>query len=351
MKSSIQHILALVPNWIGDVAMCTPALRALARCYPEAELTVAGRAPACALLAGLPWIQRFEAIPARPGMLEAIRHGRRLKPHARDLCVIFPHSFRSAVLAWFSGARQRVGYDRDGRRALLTAPVPPYRENGQIAPIYMAREYLDLVAALGCADDGKGLELAVDPAVQEAMRARLAGHGPIVGFSPGGAFGPSKRWPAERFARVADLLTAKAGARCVLLTGPGEERICDDLLSHARTRFLPWYDGAPSLELLKAAIAQLTLLVCNDSGPRHIAVAFKVPAVCIMGSTSPRYSEGAYERGTVVRVDVDCGPCQKPECETDHRCMLRIEPEMVARAALIFLNESRRPANLEPPVS
>jgi len=330
-------ILVMLPNWIGDVAMCTPALRALRHRFRDAEITVTGRAAPCELLSGLNAINGSVVIPRRPGWLEMRELGHKLKPLARDVVVLFPHSFRSAVLAAFTGSRRRLGYNRDGRSFLLTDAIAPYRLNGHIEPQYMAKEYMTLVSALGCEDDGKGLELAVDPAVRNMVRERLAGSGPLVGIAPGAAFGPSKLWPAERYAQVADALTEQAGARCVLLTGPGEEATRDKVRAAAKHAMLSADDGAPSLETLKAAVSQLDLMLCNDSGTRHVAVAFQVPTVCMMGPTSPKYSEGPYERGKVLRVDVDCGPCQKGVCVTDHRCMTRIGVEWVTETALGFL--------------
>ncbi|HPX42363.1 MAG TPA: glycosyltransferase family 9 protein, partial [Candidatus Hydrogenedentes bacterium] len=100
-------------------------------------------------------------------------------------------------------------------------------------------------------------------------------------------------------------------------------------------------DGRPTINTLKATLALADLLIGNDSGPRHVAIAFKKPVICIMGPTSPRYSTGPYETGEVLRVDVDCGPCQKPECETDFRCMTRIVPGAVVAAALRHLPAAR----------
>jgi len=334
----VKTILALVPNWIGDVAMCTPALRALHRRYPDAALIVAGRASACALVNGLPWIAGTVQLGGRDGLHGLLRAGFGLRKRKPYIAVAFPHSFRSAALAWLSGARQRIGYARGGRSAFLTERVPPHQENGQPTPVYMATEYLDLVLPLGCEDDGAGLELAADPAVVAAYREGFDGEGPLVGFAPGAAFGPSKLWPAERYAAVADALHERCGARCVLLTGPGEEKTRDAVLAKAKHPLLRPPEP-PTIEGLKAAISLLDLLVCNDSGSRHVAVAFKVPAVCIMGPTAPVYSEGPYERGEVIRVDVDCGPCQKPICTTDHRCMTRIDSERVTVAALAWLVE------------
>lgn len=338
MQTYPQKILALAPNWIGDAAMCTAALRALHRRFPEAELTAAGRPAVLDLLRSLPWLTRLEPIPGRDGSaLEHLRAGLRLRPYARDLAVIFPHSFRAAALARLTGARRRIGHDRNGRGFMLTDRVAPYREDGRITPMYMGREYLELLAPLGCADDGEGLELAADADACAQVARVFTGNGPRVGIAPGAAFGPSKLWPAERYAHVADRLADEAGAQCLLLTGPGEEPVRDAVLAVAKTPLLRYDQERSSIALLKAAISQLHLLIGNDSGTRHIAVAFKVPAVCIMGPTSPNYSCGPYEKGHVLRVDVDCGPCQKPVCTTDHRCMTRITADHVIETALRLL--------------
>jgi heptosyltransferase-2 len=334
----VKTILALIPNWIGDVAMCTPALRAVHRRFPDASLIVAGRPAACALLDGLPWIAETAAIGGRDGLPGLLQAGVQLRRRKPSIAIAFPHSFRSAALAWLSGARQRIGYARGGRSAFLTERVPPHQENGQATPVYMATEYMDLVLPLGCEDDGAGLELAADPAQVDSYRKHFAGASPLVGLAPGAAFGPSKLWPADRYAAVADALHERCGARCVLLTGPGEEDTRDAVLANARHPLLRPPES-PTIAGLKAAVSLLDLMICNDSGSRHVAVAFKVPTICIMGPTAPVYSEGPYERGEVIRVDVDCGPCQKPVCTTDHRCMTRVEPDRVTAAALAWLAE------------
>jgi heptosyltransferase-2 len=328
----MEKILVIAPNWIGDAAMCTPALRALHRRFPRAEITVAARAAVADLLRGLPYISRIEVMPPKSDWRGMIGAAWRLHPYAHDLAVLFPHSFRAALLARLASSRRRIGYDRDRRGVLLTERVPPYREQGKITPIYMAREYLDLVAPLGCVDDGEGLELHAAPEPVAFADGLFTGDGPRVGIAPGAAFGPSKLWPAERYAAVADSLEEDLGAQCLLLTGPGEESVRDAVMATAKRPLLRYDDKRTGIEMLKAAISRLDLLICNDSGTRHIAVAFKVPTVCIMGPTSPAYSNGPYERGKVLRIDVDCGPCQKPVCVTDHRCMTGISVNCVLDA-------------------
>jgi len=342
MPEEPQHIVALIPNWLGDVVMCTPALRALHRKFPSATLTVVGRRSACDMLRGLEWIHRFEIIGARPGMLDMLRGGRRLRYAGRDLAVVFPHSFRAALMSRVIGSRRRVGYARNGRNRLLTHLVEPYREGGVITPIYMAREYLDLLAPLGCDDDGEGLELAASPRAVAGVKEHLVGKGPFVGIAPGAAFGPSKRWDPERYAEVADRLHDTTGAQGILITGPGEEDTRDAVLTAAKHRLAVCDEGFPTIDTLKATVSQLDLLIGNDSGPRHVAVAFHVPTICIMGPTKPASSVGPYELGRVLRVAVDCGPCQKPVCATDHRCMTRISTDTVVETAQHYLRKAPR---------
>lgn len=277
--------------------------------------------------------------PPRLSLPTLIRTGSALRPKARDLSIVFPHSFRAALLAYLTRSERRVGYARNGRTFLLTDAVEPHRENGKISPIYMGDEYLNLLEPIGCTNDAKGLELRADDDLVHALQKRLPKGRPLIGLAPGAAFGPSKQWPAERYAAVADALTDSIGAQCVLLTGPGEEKTRLAVEKAARNPLLRYDDGNPTVALLKATVSHLDLLICNDSGPRHIAVAFNVPTIVLMGPTSPRYSNGPYEKGEVLRVEVDCGPCQKPICSTDHRCMTRITPQEVVKKALTHLED------------
>lgn len=337
MQKQPHHILVFIPNWLGDVVMCTPALRALKKRFPDAQLTVAGKTACCTVLEDFPWVDRLLPLPERPGLMQSIARRGTLRTPRPDLAVIFPHAFRTAWLAWLSGAPERVGLDRGGRRLLLTRPLPRYRVEGRPVPRYTAWEYLEIVGALGATDDGEGLELATSPEERAAVATYLDPDRPVVGIAPGAAFGPSKRWLPDRFAAVADQLHRDHHAQCVLMTGPGEEETRDAVLRLAQTPLIECHDGRPSIARLKATIASLDLLIGNDSGPRHIAIAFKKPVICIMGSTSPAYTESPWERGAVLRVDVDCGPCQRPHCVTDHRCMTGVSVARVTAAAAPYL--------------
>ncbi len=200
--------------------------------------------------------------------------------------------------------------------------------------------------------------LAVDYVVDDSYIAfqyaknLAAGHGPV--YIPGERVegytdflwvllvaGWLSTFPGADPLPPAQALGLASGALCVLLTGPGEEKTRDEVTKAAKHPLAICDEGSPTIASLKATVSVLDLLVCNDSGPRHVAVAFNKPVICIMGPTAPVYTEGPYERGRVLRVDVDCGPCQKPVCATDHRCMLNISPDDVLEAALEYLPKAK----------
>jgi heptosyltransferase-2 len=240
-----------------------------------------------------------------------------------------------------TGAKRRIGQARNGRSFLLTDHVTPNREGGRIKPVYMTFEYLELVKPLGCENDAAGLELRANDEAIAQVRETLPNDRPRIGIAPGAEW-ETKRWTAEGYAAVADGLAERIGAVCALLTGPKEKAIHDAICSAAKSTILRCDDGRPTVDTLKATISELDLLVCNDSGARHVAIAFDVPTVCIMGPTSPDYSTGPYERGEILQEPVDCGPCQKPTCATgDHRCMTAITPDRVVDAILNHLPARR----------
>jgi len=316
------RLLIVAPNWLGDAAMATPALRALRRHFQDAHITIAAKPALCELLAGTEFADSLHPMPGRIALAGML--GDRFRLHAPDLAIVLPHSFRAALYARVVGARHRVGYDRGGRRGLLTHAVPPNRENGRITPLYTAQEYLNLVQAVGAEDDGAGLELAADPELTTRIRAQLDPKRPVLAVVPGAAFGPSKLWPAARYAETLDQLHETVGVQAIVLTGPNEKKTRRAVIDAVRTPVIATPDMPPGIASLKAAIAASDLYLGNDTGPRHIAVAFGKPVVCIMGPTSPVYTDSPWERGEVLRIDVDCGPCQQPVCKTDGRCMTGI---------------------------
>jgi lipopolysaccharide heptosyltransferase II len=339
-----EKIAVVLPNHLGDVVMATPALRALRRGRPEAEISAVLRAPLAGVLRGAPWIDRFvlHDIYRRPGKLGQLAARLRVARELRgtDVAVVLPNSFASSVLAFATRAPVRVGYARRGRGFLLTDAAPPPREHGRFVPTAMERYYLDLVRRLGAPDLGTQVELFREPDAERECDARFRALGlgarPLVCLAPGAGFGPSKLWPLEYVAEVARALRAD-GADVALVHGPGEGALADEIQERAGGGVALLGGDAMSLSLLKSVLARAQLLVCNDAGARHIAAAFEVPTLVLMGPTAVGYTNLNLKRTKLLREPVECSPCQLKVCPIDHRCMTRLLPARVlaeARAAL-----------------
>lgn len=332
-----QNILVRAPNWLGDVVMATPGLRALRAGFPAARIHLHLRSDLVPLLEGAPWFDEILPFERRGGWNEAWREGRALGSGRRfDLGLCIPDSFSSAFIMRAAGVECVVGYGRGGRGALLHRRVPAPAGKGRQ---WVAREryVLDLMRDLGCDERGTHLELFTTRSEEERAEAVLAGAAhatdpsrPWVFLAPGASFGPSKCWPASSFARVGDRLV-ESGAQVALLGSPNEralaQQVCDAMAAPSRN-----LAGALDLGALKAAIRRGAAVVCNDAGVRHMAVAFGVPCVVLMGPTRLEKTGMNLEGVSVLETDAACRPCYQRRCPIDHRCMTRLSPEAVLDA-------------------
>jgi heptosyltransferase-2 len=340
-----EKIAVVLPNHLGDAVMAGPALRSLRHGFPGAHIVGVIREELEPVVRGAPWLDRVltHAVYRARGSLERLRQRFALARALRDLdtLIVLPNSFVSALVAFASGARRRVGYGRRARRFLLTDSVEPPREGGRFRPVAMERYYLELVLQLGAPDLGTELELFLElPAEREReLRFRASGidrHRPLACIAPGAGFGPSKLWPTDYFAQVARALLDD-DVQVALVHAPGEEPLAEQILSRAGPGLASLGGAGMSLSLLKSVIARSQLLICNDAGARHVAAAFSVPCLVLMGPTSIRYTNLNLKRTRLLREPVSCSPCQLPSCPIDHRCMTRLEPARViaeARSAL-----------------
>jgi heptosyltransferase-2 len=271
---------------------------------------------------------------------------RRLARRRFELAVLLPDSARAALAPFLAGIPERVGYARDPlRRALLSDALSPPRENGRRLPIPMVERYLAITRRIGCKDAGDRLELAVDPEAagridEELSRNGVAPEEALFVVTPGAGFGPSKLWPVEHYAEACDAIAREHGLRPILAPAPNEAGIAARIAALAEVRPVTLTGGRFGLAELKALIARSQLVLSNDTGPRHIAVALDRPVVVLMGPTDPRHTASHLERQRVLREPVACSPCQRPTCPIDHRCMRRIEPERAAAAATELLGEA-----------
>lgn len=325
--------LLFAPNWVGDTVMALPVIEALA---------AAGRPPTV--------LARRHLAPLLglcPAVAEVLVRGdderttvQELRRRAFDEAVLLPNSFRSAWLTRQAGIPRRFGY-RGNWRSLLLAPAVP-RPAGRRPQI---EDYGGLLTAMAVplpAGWVPRLELAAadrEAGRELVERAGLTGDGPLIGLFPGAEFGPSKRWPWRRFAELASALRRqRPRARILILVGPKETWL--GVRVHEESGHVHPLAG-PDLDLgdLAKLLANLDVLVTNDSGPMHLAAAVGIPCVALFGPTDPRRTAPAGDGHRVVTTDRWCAPCFRRRCPLlHHRCMKQIGVEQVASEALAALD-------------
>ncbi|MBA4062191.1 MAG: lipopolysaccharide heptosyltransferase II [Isosphaera sp.] len=343
------RIALFLPNWVGDVVMATPAVRAVRAAFPAAGLVAVCKPYVADVLAGAPWFREvipFDKRGPRPQRVLGV--ARRLRATRPDAAVLFPNSFRAALAARLGGCRRVVGFARYARGPLLTDRLHHTTDTrGRFVPTPVIDDYNRLAVALGTADPGHRMELFTTPADEAAAdavweRFGLRRYGRVVALNPGAAFGAAKHWPAASFADLARSLAGRLGCAAVVLCGPGEREAARAIADASRSpHVFPLSDTPLSLGLTKAVVRRADLLVTTDSGPRHFAAAFGRPVVTLFGPTHVAWTETYHPQAVHLRTPVPCGPCQQRVCPLGHhRCMRDLTPAEAFAAAARLLGES-----------
>ena len=343
MTSNVDNnILVWLPSPMGDAILCTPALRAIRRRFSSSKIT---------FFASNVVHQVFLPCGFADAWLEQSKDGvfataRMLKRYNFTHVIMFKNSFGSALTCRLAGIPVRIGYARDGRGILLTEKLyPPRLPSGELEPISIVDYYLAVAAKLGADIQDRRIELAVEPTDTEKLKTKLpavfSAKGPVVILVPGAAAGPSKRWSAERFAQTADWLAEKYNAMVVLSVAPNadEKHIAEHIVDAAKHKPINLGDTPVGLGELKALIALADLVICNDTGPRHIAIGLKRKVITLVGPNDPAWTDPGYADEVFIKGNAPCAPCDKPVCrETSHFCMEAITVEMVCKAAANVLD-------------
>jgi heptosyltransferase-2 len=334
----------VLPTWLGDAVVAASVLDALRTSLPSSRIVALGPPPFADLYRGAPWVDAFVPYAKRTpdgGLAAGLRLAASLRRQRFDAALLLPNSFRAALVARAAGIPDVAGYSGGGRAFLLTRRLEPIREGRRRKPVPMAPHYFALLRLFGLSPRVRMPTLFV-PEEEDADLVswlRAQGVGPadvLVGLAPGASYGPSKLWLEERWIALGRAF-GEERRRIVVLHGPGEEALARRIEEGIGPAALRATARPPSISFLKAACRRASLLVSTDSGPRHVAVAFRRPVVVLMGPNDPRLTNCFLDRTEVVRIDVDCGPCRRPICATDHRCMTGIDVERVFAAGRRWL--------------
>jgi heptosyltransferase-1 len=356
------NILIVKLSSIGDVIHTLPALAALRRCYPDADITWVVEEAAADLLTGHPDLDRV-LVSRRKTWMRDLRRGRittplremhvflrELRSRPYDLVIDFHGLFKSAVIVFLSEGKRKLGYDsmQEGSGLFYNEKIPEAMEK------HAVDRYLDFVRYLA----GDGIEascLAAAPeftiaAGEKGLRQRTSlqdEHSAIIeavesrgnGMKSGGGRKPETRfvavnpvalwetklWEDNKFAELCDRVRQELGIG-VILTGSEAgplDRICAQMKTAAVN-----LGGRTTLRELACLYSDASLVITTDSGPMHLAAAVGTPVVALFGPTDPART-GPYGPGhRIIRCGLSCSPCFRKHCKAP-RCMTEISVEDV----------------------
>lgn len=351
VKKNYSNILVFNPAFLGDAVLATPLIKALRFLYPKAKITLCVRPENADLFSKSNFIDDviiFDKYYTQKGFSGFYKFYNILNSYKFDLVLNLHLSIRSTLILSFLKNAYVVGF---------TSAVMSFLFNARIKrdwSIHEVERNLNLLKPL-CDDysleEAKSIggkpETYIDINIKNKVTEYLTSVLPdkkFVGIFLGSVW-PTKRYPAEYFAKVANTLYELGYGIC-LFGGTGDVESVNVFLSHYK---YPFFDFAykTSLYELPAFMASMDLIIVNDTGPMHIAVSAGVTTVTIFGPTAKSLGFVPYDNESVVveNNNVSCRPCGKhghKKCPKKHfKCMLELDPQNVIDAALSILNNKK----------
>jgi lipopolysaccharide heptosyltransferase II len=314
-REDIKRILLLRHDRVGDMVLSTPLFRALKTHYPGVSIVVVASESNHEVLKNNPWIDEILIYRGILHFMRAVRE----KKFDMAIDLFLTHDMKQAFMTYLSGAPYRLGFKDSGREIFFTLKGPDTRIQKR-----MGGHLSDLAQAAGAEPADCGPEIFLSGEERDWARSEIARCGLedvlIVAVHPG-AFYPSQRWPAENFGESARMIIEYYGAEIFIFGSAHERHLLEKIRAAAGTRS-HIFCGL-SLRQFMALLNCCRLLVCNNSGPLHIASALKIPTVSMTGPTVVPLWLPDGENHIAVNKELSCSPCSRADCE-DHGCMSRI---------------------------
>ena len=336
----MQSILIIAPNWIGDAVSTQPLLANLKVLYPDSKINILASnwvAPVYRACSEVHEVieAKFEHKKLQWNLRKEI--AKEIEAKNYQACFVLPNSFKSALIPWLANIPFRIGYRGELRFGLINLALDnPSKVNRPP----MVEHYLVLSQLLKD-DESIPLDklvpkLNVSGAAKEQVGQKLQdaniNRDFIYAICPGAEYGPSKRWPTEHFAVLAQqLIKQNSNNQIVLLGGKNDYSLAQEITSQSKlvSNIHNWC-GNTSLDEAIALIGMSKAVVSNDSGLMHIAAALQIPQVAIFGSSDPAHTPPLSDRAKIMWLNMSCSPCHKRVCPLGHlRCLKDILPEQV----------------------
>jgi lipopolysaccharide heptosyltransferase II len=300
-------ILVFTKNWLGDVLFEIPALQAIRENFPQARLVVLAPSRCREILEAVPYlneVREFDERGSQRSLWAKIRFVLWLRNEKFDKVFLFHRSFTRALLAWWGGIPERIGYRTPKRARILTRAVEPPRK-----AMHQVDYFLVLLKGVGLrVKFGTPYQFFYTPDDEAKAHLILEARGlerkRFIAFHIGANWEP-KRWPPAHFSELADLVSENFACPVVLTGSQNDEGLAGEIIEKCRRARPISLCGKTSLGSLGALYREAAFVVSNDSGPLHIASGVGTPVVAIFGPTCP---ESTGPRGTGKKVVIQFVP-------------------------------------------
>lgn len=333
-----QRIIIRAPNHLGDSVMALPMISETREAYPNSQVTVLAPEGLADFYVGNSGVDRIMTIPSRyvHGLAGVMHLRDRVRAEAFDIGYVLPLSFSAASAFALAGVKERIGYIADGRRLLLTKPMPlPHPINEE----HRSKVYFDLLRrSTGAQFEFHPPRLLLsdeDLAIRQELLAKFSIDPNetyvAIGFR---SAAESRRWGEFRYGELCEWISAALKARVVLLGSIDDaaegERIAQKIANDAVINLA----GKTSVRELMAVLGGAILMVGDDSGVAHVAAAVGTPVIALFGAGDPKETGPLASKREIVRADhVDCLGCVKNQCplkkEQFMRCMRELPLDRV----------------------
>jgi len=314
----IKKIVIRLPNWLGDIVMALPLAERLKAKYPHATITAICKKPFDHVVKNCSYIDEVISFDATKSFQEKLFQRdlkRKIKSQGFDLAILCTRSLSSALPFFQSKIKKVIGQNRPLDFLFLTDVVKFDKT------IHQRQKYKALLKPLGITTIPEETALETSSNLFEFPKLDL--RKPFLILHPGASYGSSKTWPLPSYETLAKLLLDHLECQIVFC---GDKKQQAPSLNHPSLIDLT---GKTSLDELNFLIKHARLIVCNDSGPMHLADGLKTPLISLFGSTDPEKTGPKSKTAMVIFHKTPCGPCFKRVCPLDHACMKNITPNEV----------------------
>jgi lipopolysaccharide heptosyltransferase II len=319
-KDEIKRILLLRHDRVGDMVLSTPVFRALKTEYPDAKITVLASENNHDILQNNPNVDEVLIYKGMRSFMSEVHK----KNFDMAIDLFLTHDLKQPFMTYISGAKYRLGFEDSGReiffnmRSPSTLPQKRMVEHLSDLAVAAGAETVDSEPEIFLSEEEKkwALSLLSDMGLEESL---------IIAVHPG-AFYPSQRWPAERFGESARQIIEHCRTAIFIFGGKNERHLLEKIRNIAGDRS-HIFCGLP-LRQFMALLNCCSLLICNNSGPLHIASALRIPTVSMTGPTVVPLWLPPSENHIAVNKELQCSPCNRADCR-DHSCMEQISVKEV----------------------